>query len=126
MPAHRLADIADRLLSYCRAGEEAKALDELYAEDAVSVEAAAQPGAGAAETRGLDGIRGKHAWWAEAMVVHDFSAEGPFFHGEDRFGAIFTAEMIEKATGARSAMRESAIYTVAGGKIVREEFFYDM
>ena len=32
----------------------------------------------------------------------------------------------EKASGNRHKMKELGIYTVAGGKIVKEEFFYTM
>jgi hypothetical protein len=50
-----LREIADALVEGCRTGKEAENLDKLYAEDAVSVEAA-DMGQGR-ETAGLDGIR---------------------------------------------------------------------
>lgn len=49
---------------------------------------------------------------------------GPFLHGNDRFSLIFDAEITEKATGNTVQMKEVAVYTVANGKIVREEFYY--
>ncbi|MEO0363498.1 MAG: SnoaL-like domain-containing protein, partial [Pseudomonadota bacterium] len=71
--------------------------------------------------------RGKHAWWDGAMEVHDAKVEGPFLHGDDRFGMIFEMDVTEKSSGQRSQMKELGVYTVDGeGKIVREEFFYTM
>ena len=61
------------------------------------------------------------------MEVHDAKVEGPFLHGEDRFGMIFEMDVTEKASGQRSQMKELGVYTVDGaGKIIREEFFYTM
>ncbi len=45
-------------------------------------------------------------------------------HGDDRFAVIFEASGKEKATGKPFSMKEVAVYHVADGKIVREEFFY--
>jgi len=125
MTAETTRATADRLVSHCRAGTTQQGLTELYDPDAVSVEAMAMPGGGDRETRGVDGIRGKHEWWDSAMEVHSASAEGPFVHGDDRFAVIFEFDATERTTGKRSGMREVAIYTVDdAGKIVREEFYY--
>ena len=94
-----------------------------YSPDAVSVEALAMGEAGR-ETVGLEGIFAKHDWWEGAHETHSASAEGPFFHGEDRFSVIFNADVTNTGTGERFEMREVAEYTVKDGKVVREEFFY--
>ena len=52
------------------------------------------------------------------------SVSDPMLHGPDRFAVIFELDATMKATGTREAMKEVALYTVKGGKIVREEFFY--
>ena len=44
-------------------------------------------------------------------------------HGDDRFAVIFDVAAREKASGKEMVMKEVAIYHVADGKIVREEFF---
>lgn len=113
--------IARTLAEYCNTGQEARGLNELYAQDAVSVEAMVPPGRDPVTT-GLDGIRAKHTWWAENFETHSTTAEGPFLHG-DRFALRFTADATEKASGERFEMVEIGLYTVANGKIVREEFF---
>ena len=119
-------DIADRLVALCRAGEEVKGLDELYHADAVSVEATKGPGMDSLETKGIEGIRGKHAWWDSAMEVHSATVDGPYPHGDDRFAVIFEIDVTERASGARNQFKEVAVYHTAEGKIVREEFFYTM
>ncbi|MEL7100635.1 MAG: nuclear transport factor 2 family protein [Pseudomonadota bacterium] len=122
-----LSAVAAALVANCRAGTERAALEELYAEDAVSVEALDQ-GAGR-ETFGKAGISAKHDWWDENFEVHSGEVLGPFPHAAtedapDRFAVIFRLSATFKPTGERSDMEEIGLYTVADGKIVREEFFY--
>ena len=117
-------EVAEALANHCRNHTESEALETLYHPNAVSVEAMAMPGSDSAETKGLEGIRGKHAWWDANFEVHDGTTEGPFMHGDDRFGMIFRLDATNKQTGERSKMEEMAVYHVAEGKIVREEFFY--
>ena len=121
-----LKEIAEALCAHCRNGTEADGLSTLYAPDAVSVEAMPMQGQDSAETHGLEGIRGKHAWWDGAMEVHEAKVDGPFLHGADRFAVIFEIDVTERESGNRMQMKEVGIYTVAGGKIAREEFFYTM
>ncbi|MGB0496937.1 MAG: SnoaL-like domain-containing protein [Rubricella sp.] len=122
-----LKDIADRLVAHCRAGTEAEGLATLYSDDATSAEAASDPkGDTPRVVKGLDAIRGKHAWWNENFIVHDAKVEGPFLHGDDRFAVIFEMDAEEKASGMRWEMKEVAIYTVKDDRIVGEEFYYTM
>lgn len=116
--------VADALVAGCREGREAENLGALYAEDAVSVEAADQ--GGGREAHGLEAIRAKHAWWDANVEMTGGSVSDPMPHGDDRFAVIFEAAGRDKASGEAFEMREVAIYTVADGKIVREEFFYGM
>lgn len=119
-----LVKTGTRLAEHCNAGTEADALDTLYAQDCVSVEALDGPNR--REAHGLDAIRGKHEWWHGAFEEHESSAQGPFFHGPDRFTLIFHMDVTEKESGQRMQMSEVGEYTVnASGHIVREEFFYN-
>ena len=118
-----LKDIANELVAGCREGRAKENLEKLYAPDAVSVEASAMGGM-ERETHGRDGIRGKHEWWDNAHEVTGGSISDPFPHGDDRFAVIFEVQGKVKETGDAFDMREVAIYHVADGKIVREEFFY--
>lgn len=121
-----LKAIAEELVAGCREGRELGNLDKIYATEAVSVEAAAMPGMESAETHGIDGIKGKHAWWSSNFEVLDGVVDGPFLHGNDSFAVIFQMTAKNKESGEVSDMKEVAIYTVADGKIVREAFFYTM
>ncbi len=118
-----LKEIADELVAGCRKGRAKENLDKLYAEDAVSVEAADAMDMGR-ETRGRDAIRGKHEWWDGAHEVSGGSISDPFPHGDDRFAVIFEVQGKVKESGESFDMKEVAVYHVADGKIVREEFFY--
>jgi ketosteroid isomerase-like protein len=119
--AMTLSEIAKVLVDGCRAGRETENLDRLYAPDAVSVEA--QDNGNGRVAAGVEAIRAKHAWWEENTTVHSSEVEGPFPHGDDRFAVIFRMDVT--MFGERRRVVEVAVYTVADGRIVREEFFYD-
>ena len=123
--AMSVQEVGEKLAGYCRANETEKGLSELYADDAVSVEAFGQNGA-PRETFGLDGIRGKHEWWDTNFEVHSANVDGPHWSGDDRFALIFEMDATHKESGQRNAMKEVALYTVKDGKVVREEFLYSM
>ncbi|KNG92429.1 nuclear transport factor 2 family protein [Pseudaestuariivita atlantica] len=118
-----LNEIANELVAGCREGRENENLGKLYADNAVSVEAMAMGDQGP-ETHGLDGIRGKHAWWDSTFEVLEANISDPFPHGDDRFAVIFEVKTKEKESGRVDDMKEVAVYHIADGKIVREEFFY--
>ncbi|MEO0914313.1 MAG: SnoaL-like domain-containing protein [Pseudomonadota bacterium] len=125
MSVETLRKTADTLVEYCRTQQEEKGLEELYDANAVSVEAELMPGTESREIEGVEGIRGKHAWWNENFEVHGGDVQGPYLHGEDRFSVIFEIDATNKMSNERSQMKEVAVYTTNGdGKIVREEFFY--
>ncbi|MEM9641968.1 MAG: nuclear transport factor 2 family protein [Pseudomonadota bacterium] len=125
MDTAALKSLAETLVKYCREDNTMQGLDELYDPQAVSMEAAPGPDGMDPESKGIDGIKGKHAWWDENFEVHEATVDGPFLHGSDRFAVIFGIDATHKASGQRQPMREVAIYTVNdAGKIVREEFYY--
>ena len=97
-----------------------EALDTLYDDNVVSVEAYAGAG-GSPETRGKENVRGKVDWWVDAMQIHSFTVDGPFV-AHDRFVVQYDAEVTEKKTKERRKISEVGVYTVKNGKIVREEF----
>ena len=115
-------DIANKLVDLCRQGKNEEALSTLYAEDAVSVEAVAMPGA-PQEAKGLAAIRAKGEWWFTNHEIHSASVTGPWPHG-NRFIVGFQYDVTNKPSGRRMKMDEVGLYTVENGKIVREEFFY--
>lgn len=114
-------EIANKLVELCRAGKGEDAL-KLYAEDAVSVEAATMPGMDR-EAKGVAAIRAKGEWWFANHDIHAFHVTGPWPH-DDRFIVGFQIDVTHKPSGQRVKMEEAGLYTVKNGKIVREEFFY--
>jgi ketosteroid isomerase-like protein len=115
-------EVAKKYVALCKEGENEKCLDTLFAEDAVSIEAAEMPGM-ERTARGLAAIRAKGKWWTENHTVHKAEVFGPYPH-DDRFAVRFSYDVTNKPSGKRIAMDEIGLFTVANGKIVREEFFY--
>jgi hypothetical protein len=118
-------EIGEKLVALCTEGKNLDALNTLFSDDAVSIEAVSMPDM-PAEMKGLDALRKKHDWWYANNEVHGGDVEGPFPNG-DRFAVIFTMDVTPKAgpmAGKRMQMEEIGLYTVEGGKVVKEEFFY--
>lgn len=118
-------DIARRMVDLCRQGKNLEALDMLFSADLVSVEACEMPGASPRELKGLAAVKSKGEWWVANHEIHSASVSGPWPHDE-RFIVVFEYDVTNKPSGQRIKMQEAALYTVKDGKIVREEFFYDM
>lgn len=116
-------EIANKLVELCKQGKnrEAKAL---YAEDAVSVEAFAPPGTERV-SRGLAAIRAKGEWWSANHEIHSAIVAGPW-PLDDKFIVGFKFEVTNKPSGRRMTMEEMGLYSVQDGKIVREEYFYNV
>ncbi len=117
-------EIAEKMIALCRQGKNAEALDTLFAEDVVSVEAGAMPGM-AREAHGLAAVKAKGEWWIANHEVHSAVITGPWPH-DDRFVVGFQYEVTNKPSGQRFKMDEVGLYEIRNGKIVREEFFYNM
>jgi ketosteroid isomerase-like protein len=117
-------DIAKKLVDLCRQSKNMEALDTLFSKDVVSVEAATPPGM-EREAKGLAAVKAKNQWWFDNHEVHSGSVSGPWPH-DDRFVVGFQYDVTNKPSGQRMKMDEVGLYEVKDGKIVREEFFYDM
>ncbi len=117
--------VGDKLVELCRQNKNMEAIDTIYDQDIISLEAQSMPEM-PAEMRGIDAIRGKNQWWFDNHEVHGAEASGPYVNG-DRFAVDFNYDITPKVgpmEGKRHNMQEVALYTVADGKIVKEEFFY--
>jgi ketosteroid isomerase-like protein len=117
-------EIAKKLVEHCNKRENHQAIESLYSPDVVSIEAGA-PAGQSREVKGLQAVLGKSKWWEDNHTVHSAKHEGPWPH-DDRFVVRFTYDITQKASGKRFVMDEVGLFTVANGKIVREEFFYSM
>lgn len=114
-------EIAQALCNHCKNHTEQQGLDELYADNAVSIEPMAPEGMNPVSD-GRDAISAKHDWWGANFEVHDFALEGPFVNG-DKFSVIFEIDATDKSNGQRWKAKEVALYEVENGKIARESFF---
>jgi hypothetical protein len=108
-------EVAKKVVELVRKQAWYDALDTLYDQDVVSVEATAP------ESRGKEAVRGKIDWWVNAMEVHSFKASEPFV-AHDRFVVQYDADVTEKESKQRRQISEVGVYTVKNGKIAREEF----
>lgn len=117
-------EVAEKLVKLCSEGKFEEATKTLYSPDIVSVEAAAPPG-GSRETKGIEGVMAKGEWWAANHEVHSSTVEGPLVTAS-HFAVTFKMDITFKPQSKRFEMEEIAIYKVADGKIVYEEFFYNM
>lgn len=120
-------EVANQLVALCRAGRNIEAVETLLSPDVVSVEATGDETMPAV-MNGRDAVRGKNEWWVNNHKVHSARVKGPYPNG-DRFAVIFDFEVtpaVGPMAGKRMRMEEVAIYTVADGKVAREEFYYDM
>jgi len=112
--------VAEKVVELVRKQAWHEALDTLYDDNVVSVEAGSDDGS-SSEMRGKDAVRGKVDWWVDAMEVHSFDANGPFV-AHDRFVVQYDADITDKKSKQRRKLSEVGVYTVKNGKIVREEF----
>ena len=113
-------EIAKKVVELVRKQAWYEALDTLYDDNIVSVEAFSMSG-GSPETRGKEAVRGKIDWWVNAMEIHSFDASDPFV-GHDRFVVQYDADVTDKKSKERRKLSEVGVYTVKDGKIIREEF----
>ena len=113
-------ELALKLVEFCREGKWMEAVQSLYADDIVSVEPHAM-GEMPAEMRGLEAVKGKAEWFANAHEVHSCTVTGPYV-ARDTFVVQFDLDATDKASGERMQMGEVGIYTAANGKVSREEF----
>lgn len=124
---HNTKGVARSLVDLCKNGELIEAVDLLYSPRIVSIEAAGNS-AIPQRVEGLVSVRRKAEWWDENHEVHGTEVDGPWPHG-NRFIVRFKFDVTAKTgpmAGQRMVLDETALYTVDDGKIVQEEFFYDM
>ena len=120
-------EVGKKLVDLCRAGKPKDAINTLYSQKIVSIEAMSSPQM-PARIEGLDAVRKKGEWWEENHEVHGGSVEGPWPHG-DRFIVRFKYDVEGiggPMKGKRMMLDETGLYTVKDGKVVQEEFFYHM
>lgn len=117
-------EVADKLVKLCSEGKFQEATETLYSPDIVSMEAAAPPG-GSRESKGLAAVTAKGEWWSANHEIHSEKVSAPLVAGS-HFAVTFKLDVTFKPDKRRFTMEEVAVYKVIDGKVVYEQFFYDM
>lgn len=77
--ASNATQVGKELIQLCQTGKGMEAIEKLYDDSIVSIEARAD-GALPRKMQGKGEIIGKNKWWYENMEVHSMEAKGPFPH----------------------------------------------
>jgi hypothetical protein len=120
-------EVGKKLVELCKQHKNFEAMDTLYSPHVVSIEAFAAPGH-PARSEGIAAVKAKGEWWMSNHEIHGAELAGPWPNG-DRFIVRFTYDITPKTgpmAGKRFKMDEVGLYTVKGGKVTEEEFFYSM
>jgi len=120
-------EVGKKLVALCNEGKGMEAIETLYSDNIVSIEVMGSPEM-PARMEGIEAIRGKSEWWYANHEVHGGEVIGPFPHG-DQFVTYMKYDITPKVgpmAGKRVNMEEAGLYTVKDGKVVQEQFFYDM
>ena len=118
--------VAKRLVELCREGKGQQAQDELYSNDAVSVEMEGMQAPGMPTVaKGMDAIREKGRQFNAGIEERHGGTVGDPIVAGHWFSLVMTLDATFKSRG-RMQMEEICLYQVKNGKIVREQFFYDV
>ncbi|NUO58498.1 MAG: NAD(P)H-binding protein [Hamadaea sp.] len=114
-------DVAEAYVGALRRGALAETMP-LLAPDMVRV----APLEGVAEVAGLEEIMANAQRLTADYEIHEVTADGPFLGdgAGEQFAVKFTFDQTHKPSGVRRSARKLTLYTVQGGRIVREEVAY--
>jgi len=115
-------EVANRLVSLCREGKNMEAIKELYHEDIESIDPEGVPSGNA---KGVEAVMQKEeGFFGHVEEVHSAFVSDPLVSG-NYFSVNMGGDYSFK-DGNRNEMNELCIYKVDNGKIVYEQFFFDM
>ena len=113
-------EVADKLVNYCRQGQFAEAVQELYGQNIVSIE---PDGAPVKETKGFEAVVAKGKQFTDMVdEVHGREVSDPIV-ADKFFSCTMKMDVTFKGMG-RMTMEEVCVYKVEDGKVVWEEFFF--
>ncbi|MEM8756918.1 MAG: SnoaL-like domain-containing protein [Planctomycetota bacterium] len=121
MPTHPLASLGRAILDHVRSGatDDRPLWEAHFHPEFVSVEGSGE------SASGYDGVAAKQKGWMDAHTMHGFTADGPYL-GSDCVVIGYTIDVEPKdGSWPRMTMREVGVYTVDGGKVIKEEFMYE-
>ncbi|MEM8893316.1 MAG: SnoaL-like domain-containing protein [Bacteroidota bacterium] len=114
-------EIADRLVELCREGKYNQVYQELFSPDCWSIEPEGVPSGTA---KGMAAMQEKGKLWNEMVeTFHSGSLSDPLV-AADHFSIAWFSKITMKGAPGPIDMDEIAVYKVANGKVVSEQFFY--
>ena len=117
-------EVANKWAEYCRSGHWDKALEELYADHCVSIEMEGAQGF-PQKVEGIEAMKVKGEHWNNMVEeFHGTEIEGPIVAG-NHFTASMKMDITMKGR-PRSINEEVGVFRVENGKIVSEQFFYEL
>lgn len=119
-----IEDIARDFTALLRAGEFETAGDRYWSPDVTSIEPAPLPGGPGATVSGIDATRIKRRARFGGARIDEIGIDGPFITG-NQFALFLDLVLVDPASGVRRPFTEIALYTVRGGQIAEERYFYD-
>jgi ketosteroid isomerase-like protein len=114
------AELAKDFTDLLKRGDHAGAAARYNADNIVSYEAMEGP---MAVCKGNEAVKQKGDWWRANHELHGEVVEGPYVNG-NQFAVRFKMDVTPRESGERVMMDEVGIYTVDGGRIVEERFYY--
>ncbi len=116
------SEIAQRLVTLCRQGQFTQAVEELFADDAVSMEP---------EAANVPKLEGKAAILQfgeqyDAMIEAHYGSEVSEPVVSSDFFSVMMSQDVKFKGRERSKEDEICVYEVKDGKIVAQQFFYRM
>lgn len=114
-------EVANRLVELCRQGKYSEAHAELYSDNATSVE----HGGNVPKVEGIEGIQQKAKQYSE-MIEEYFGGEVSDAVVADDFFSVMMSQDVKFKGQERSNTSEICVFEVKDGKIISEEFFYNM
>lgn len=120
-----IKEIGTKLVALCREGKAVEAIESFYDANVVSIESSQYSPDFPRQIESKKAVLEKSKYWEKNTQVHSREINGPFPHGDDKFAVTFKIDATMDGMG-RSTLEEVAVYEVKNGKIVKEEFFYEM
>ena len=115
-------EVAHRLVDLCREGKNVEAIQELYADNIVSLEPEGSPMGG--KTVGKEAVLGNtNYWFSTVEEIHSAHISDPIVAG-NFFACTMDIDATYKEQG-RNEMSELGVFEVKNGKIVTSQFFYN-
>ncbi len=115
-------EVANKLIQLCRQGKNADAINELYADNIISIE---PKGSMQERTEGKANVLAKTATWLGMVeTFHSSSISDPIVT-PDFFSCSMETDTTMKGMG-RMQLKEICVFQVENGKIVFEQFFYKL